>query len=437
MSGLRPARPESHRRAAPGSKGAHPTMSTTQQALPLAPRRDDAPVTVPTTHRQAVALAEALADAARPGAIERDRTGALPVDLLDDVRRSGLLTLVVPQADGGPGASHRTITRVFATLAAADPAFAQVPQPHFSFSDTLSRYGGDEARALILGDVLRGARLGNALSERGAKHAFDLKTRLTRTADGGLVLNGVKYYSTGAFGADWIGIFAIDDDGEPAIAYIPRDAPGLEVGQDWNAFGQRSTISGSTVLTDVPVAPELVVRGFVERDGVATTVGAYAQLLHVALDVGIARGALQDGLRFTREVARPWPAAGVDRPADEQGVQALFGRLETLVEAAELYLDHAAGLMDDAREEPTAERIAAARLGVAKAKAFAVETVLEVTTGVFDGSGSSAVDVRHGLDRHWRNARTHTLHDPNRWKYIHIGRWALDGVAPPIDDHSL
>lgn len=39
---------------------------------------------------------------------------------------------------------------------------------------------------------------------------------------------------------------------------------------------------------------------------------------------------------------------------------------------------------------------------------------------------------QHALDRHWRNARTHTLHDPVRWKYAILGNYHLNGVNPPL-----
>jgi alkylation response protein AidB-like acyl-CoA dehydrogenase len=45
--------------------------------------------------------------------------------------------------------------------------------------------------------------------------------------------------------------------------------------------------------------------------------------------------------------------------------------------------------------------------------------------------GSSATLARHNLDRHWRNARTHTVHDPVRWKYHAVGNYWLNGANPP------
>ncbi len=411
-------------------------MSTAPPSIPTA-RPDADAVAFPHDAAHTLATAHAFADRVRAGAAARDRARTLPRAELEELRATGLLALPVPRADGGPGASTRTIAAVFGALAAADPALTQVIQPHFSFVDTLARHGSALQRELVLGDVLRGARVGNALSERGGAHAFDFRTTLTRTPAGTLVLNGEKYYSTGALGADWVAVFALDEAGDPVVAYVRGTTPGLEVGQDWSAFGQRATLSGTTTLRDVAVPDELVVRDFVEQDGRATTVGAYAQILHGAIDAGIARGALDDGARFIRERARAWPAAGVERARDEVHVQERFGRLLTLVEAAEEYLGRAGDLMDAAAREPTEAHITAARLGVARAKAFAGDVALEVATDVLDAGGSSATDERHGLDRHWRNARTHTLHDPNRWKYIHSGRFLLDGVAPPATDHSL
>ena len=74
-------------------------------------------------------------------------------------------------------------------------------------------------------------------------------------------------------------------------------------------------------------------------------------------------------------------------------------------------------------------------LAVAAAKAFGGDVAVEVSTEIFALAGTRAADDRVNLHRHWRNARTHTLHDPNRWKYLHIGNFILRGVKPP--NHGL
>ncbi|MBB4662188.1 SfnB family sulfur acquisition oxidoreductase [Conexibacter arvalis] len=387
---------------------------------------------------RAVAAAHAVAEQVRAGAVARDREHALPHAELELLRRSGLLALSVPAEHGGVGASHVVIAEVFRILAAADPAFVQIVQPHVAFVDAVRRFGTPAQQAFFFGEAVAGRRFGNALSERGTKHARDYRTRLTRDPAGGWRLNGAKYYSTGALGADWIAVFAAKDDGELVFAYVPGDAPGVAVDQDWTAFGQRSTLSGTTTLDEVHVPDEHVLDyGLAPAAPRPTISGAFPQLQHAAIDVGIARGALEDGIAFVRTRARPWPDAEVERAADEQATQLHYGRLTTLVHAAEQLLRRAAELMDVARDEGGEAAVTAARLGVAEAKAFGGEVALEVATAIFESAGSSGVDAKHGLDRHWRNARTHTLHDPNRWKYIHVGNFVLNGVAPSATNHVI
>ena len=47
-------------------------------------------------------------------------------------------------------------------------------------------------------------------------------------------------------------------------------------------------------------------------------------------------------------------------------------------------------------------------------------------------AGTRSTLAEHNLDRHWRNARTHTLHDPVRWKYSILGKYFLNGENPPL-----
>lgn len=393
----------------------------------------------PATVRQirsdaaAIAAAHDLAARLRPGAAARDRAGAPPHRELRDLALSGLLALPVRRDAGGPGARASTVAEVTRILAVADPAVAQVPQNHFMFVDAFWRFGTPAQRRFFGGEVLRGARLGNALSERGGRTAADIATRLTPGAGDGLRLNGHKYYCTGALTARWLPVLARDGD-ILSIAYVPRDADGVAVEQDWNAFGQRATVSGSAAFEDVEVRPEWVLRD-VGRP-VLSTFAAFGQIIHAAIDVGIARGAFEDGVAVIRDRARPWFEAQVERAVDEPHVLLGVGRLRTRLAAAEALLAHASAALDEADAHPSPERINRARLEVATAKAVAGETALEIATGILKFAGASGTDAEHALDRHWRNARTHTLHDANRFKYVHLGNWELRDLAPP-PDHPL
>ena len=67
---------------------------------------------------------------------------------------------------------------------------------------------------------------------------------------------------------------------------------------------------------------------------------------------------------------------------------------------------------------------------VAAVKARATEVALEVTSRIFEVTGARSTASVEGLDRFWRNVRTHTLHDPVAYKRREVGRFVLDGALP-------
>jgi alkylation response protein AidB-like acyl-CoA dehydrogenase len=315
-----------------------------------------------------------------------------------------------------------------------DPALAQVPQSHYLFTDVLAVWGTDAQQDRLFADVLAGGRFGNGLSERGGQHAQDLKTRL-HGRGAGTRLRGRKYYCTGAITARWIGVSALDDHDQLVLVFVPRDGDGVVIDEDWNVMGQRATVSGSAVFDDVAVDPSLVIpysRAFT----VPQQLGARAQLVHAAIQVGIARGALDDAGEFVRGKARPFFEAArggwAQRASDDPHIIQRYGRLATRAGAAEALLRAAAATLDEVTLQPRdADAAARGSVAVAQAKAFASEVAVEVASDLFSMSGASAADERHDLSRHWRNARTHASHDPADWKYHHVGNYLLNHVHPP------
>ena len=392
------------------------------------------PVTAIRTGTDAIASARDYAAAIAHGAIERDRTGGVPAVELAAFDASGLLGITVPAEDGGPQLPASVLAEVIRSIAAVDPAIAQVPQGHFLLVDVLAVWGTPRQRQRLLGSVLDGGRLANGLAERGGKHAQDLKTRLVRT-DAGLRLEGRKYYCTGAITARWLGVSALDDDGHLVLAFVERDAPGVTLDDDWDVMGQRATVSGTATLDRTPVDPELVVP-YERAFAVPQQLGARAQLVHAAIQTGIARGALRDAGEFVRTRARPFfeaaRAGWAERAGDDPHVLARYGRLATQVHAAEALLRAAAETLDTVTLHPRgAQEAARGSAAVAQAKAFASEVAVEVASDLFALSGASAADQRYDLSRHWRNARTHASHDPVDWKYHHVGNYLINDVPPP------
>jgi SfnB family sulfur acquisition oxidoreductase len=398
------------------------------------------PITLTTppalTDDTAPAVATEVADQIRLGSAERDRVSRHPAAELDDLAGTGLLGISVPRDYGGGGVRPSTVGEVFRLLAVGDSSVAQLLLSHFVLLGILGEAGSAEQKEFFYSEAVRGVRFGNATAERGTRHIFDRRTALTADPAGGFRLNGTKFYTTGALASGWIGVVGVEDGDQsrPVLAFVRPDDTGVVFGDDWTAFGQRATASGSITLTDVPVPAERIVPlGPVPADPPPQTLGAYDQLLHTAIDVGIARAALEDGAAFIATRTRPWFESGMERAADEPHVLRAAGRLTTRLHALEALFARAGAVLDATCAAPalTDANTAAASLAVAEAKAFAQEVTVGLATDILELAGTSSADATHALDRHWRNARVHTLHDPARWKYHHIGNHILNGVFPP------
>lgn len=379
---------------------------------------------------EALAVAAGLAEAFRTEAPLRDAERRLPYAELEQLSASGLLGVTVPADHGGADVRQETLAEVFRLLASADASLAQIPQNHFVYVNVLRRQGTTEQRKFFFGEVLEGRRFGNAQSEAGTRHVQDIRTRLLPLPDGSHELTGVKHYSTGALFADWIPVLARAEDDNLYVAYVPRDADGLTVVDDWDGMGQRTTASGTVRLDAVTVPADRVVPHHLTFQGPQLH-GAVAQLLHAAIDAGIAGGALAEAAEFVRTKSRPWFESGVDTAAEDPLLIQRFGELDLQVRASEALLGVAARAVDAARDELTDASAAEASLAVAAAKAHTTATAVLVADALFEVAGTRAALDSLNLHRYWRDARTHTLHDPARWKIQHLGRHVLNGTRPP------
>lgn len=402
------------------------------QTLPR-DRQAHAPTATRTTlirdDAQALESARALAETFKAQSAERDRERRLPYEELEAFTRSGLWGISVPKAFGGAGVSSATLADVIRLISAADGSLGQIPQNHFYALEVLRVNGSPEQQKRLYAEVLEGRRFGNALAELGTKTAHDRTTRLSRDGAGWRI-NGRKFYATGALYAQRIPTSVIDDDGIQQLAFVPADSAGLNVIDDWSGFGQRTTGSGSVVFDNVYVEDEDVVpfQTAFERP---TTVGPLAQILHAAIDTGIARAAFEDALHFVRTRTRPWIDSGIEKAVDDPLTVHSFGKLGIRLHAAEALLQRAGEYLDRAQALTTPENLAQASIAVAEARAISTEISLEAGSTLFELAGSQSTLAEHGLDRHWRNARVHTLHDPVRWKYHAIGNFYLNDVNPP------
>jgi len=389
---------------------------------------------LPAAHRirsdqEAIQTAQQLAKELEAEASVRDRERRLPRAEIELLTRSGLFGITIPKSFGGAGVSHSTLVEVFAILAAADPSLGQIPHNHFCVIDAIRLDGSEDQKRFYFEQVLSGKRFGNAFSEAGTKNVMDFQTRITPDGDAFRV-NGKKFYSTGALFAHFIPTAALNEEKKGLLVLIPRDTPGLTVVDDWDGFGQRTTASGSVLLENVRVERDWIVPPYQAYDR-PTLTGPVSQIIQAAIDVGIGRTAIRETIEFVRTKARPWIDSNVEKASEDPLTISQVGDLEFRLHAAEALLQRAARFLDEAEEVPSEKTVARIATAVAEAKVVTTEIAILATNKLFELAGTQSTLAKYNLDRHWRNARTHTLHDPVRWKYYAIGNYYLNNVNPP------
>ncbi len=378
---------------------------------------------------EAIEVAKALAAEFVAEAAIRDRDRRLPAAELDRFSKSGLWGITIPKAYGGAGVSWVTLTEVIKLISAADPSIGQIPQNHLAALDAIRVSASEEQKKLWFGRVLRGYRLGNAFSEAKSKHVGAFETTLTPEGEGYRV-NGEKFYATGALFAHYIHIGAVNPEGKVHLAIVPRWAAGLSIIDNWSSFGQRTTASGNVRIDNVRVEAEGVIPAYLGGERPSTN-GSVSQIIQAAVDAGIARGAIDETIGFVRNHVRPWIDSGQEHGYDDVFTIAQVGDLKIKLHAAEALLERAGRAIDAAFDDTTEEGATAAAIAVAEAKVLTTEIAITATNKLHELGGTRSTLGQYNLDRHWRNARTHTLHDPVRWKFFHVGNHALNGVSPP------
>ncbi|MCM2451645.1 SfnB family sulfur acquisition oxidoreductase [Agrobacterium vitis] len=402
---------------------------TEKAGIPAIPRPIE-PAHVITSDAEAIEIAHRLAADFIKDAAIRDRDRIWPVAELDAFSQSGLWSINVPKEFGGPELSYATLAKVIEIISQADSSIGQVAQNHLGVVAAIRTVSDKAQQQLIFGEVLKGLRLGNAFSEFGSKRAADFETKFTDHGDH-VIVNGKKFYSSGALLAHKVPIVALDEEGRAWYAIADRDAPGLTVIDDWSSFGQRTTLSGTVILENVKVDKAWLVPGYKGYE-TPTADGAIFQIIQVAVDTGIAQAAIVETIDFVRTKSRPWVDSGLERASDDPYTIQAVGSLSLRLHAAQALLEKAGRAIDVAVANPNADTVAQAQIIPAEAKILSTEIAIEATNKLFELAGTRSTLAEHNLARHWRNARTHTLHDPVRWKYSILGKYYLNGENPPL-----
>jgi alkylation response protein AidB-like acyl-CoA dehydrogenase len=379
------------------------------------------------------------------GAARRETERELPFAEVTALKEAGFGAVRVPTSFGGSGASLSQLFVLLTELAAADSNLTQLWRGHFAYVEGRLLQPSSPHRDRWLYDIAAGAMVGNASSELTGTSLRDIRTAVTSAPDGTATLTGTKYYSTGSLYADWIAGSALHD-GERVGYAVRSTAPGVDRIDDWDGFGQRLTGSGTTHFVEARIDPQNI-RPY--SPDAPSHVPAFFQLVLVASLAGIARAAAEDAAAFVRPRTRSYITATTPLPRKDPQVLQVLGELSSLAFAAEAVVRAAADALDVAfvallvaqQKEGSSDKVDDARssvdaadIAVSQAQVAAVEQALRAATHLFEVGGASATSTSRALDRHWRNARTVSSHNPAVYKARLLGYWAVHGEREPVPE---
>ena len=375
------------------------------------------------------------------GAKDRDLNDENPFDQVAQLKRAGFGILRLPADFGGPGLSVSELFSTIVDVARADPIVAHIFRTHFWFVEERLRTQDNPVSQRWLREVAAGKIFGNAFSEKGSLAVGSLvfNTRLLPGDGGFFRLTGEKYYSTGTLFSDYLTVAATTDHDSVASVLVPTDRTGVRLTDDWDGFGQRRTGTGTTTFTDVVVAAdEILVDTPYDAAPRPTVQYAALQLYIHAIVAGILAAVVDDGVALLRSRTRSFSHALADAPVDDPLHQQLLGELAStayIARAAVLDAAETIAAADDSAVAgvPDAALAAAAQLKVAQVKVH-LDAVAPVAAGrLLELGGASAASRQRNLDRHWRNIRTITLHNPVAHKARLIGEHLLHDTPLPAN----
>lgn len=369
-------------------------------------------------------------------AVERDEAGGTPKLQRDAIRQSGLLALSIPTQFGGLGASWSETLGVVREFAKVDSSIAHVfGFQHLMLATVRLFARPDQWQPWFEQTARKNWFWGNALNP------LDTRT-VVKTFDGWREFSGKKSFCSGASDSEMLIASAIDEsaNGKLLIAAIPSGRTGITLHGDWDNMGQRQTDSGSATFERVRVEEnELLLDPGPLSTPFACLRPLIAQLHFSHIFLGIAEGALEEARHYTLKEARPWFRSKAQHVSEDPYILRHFGEFWVGLEGVRLLVERAAEQLDEAWHKGHAlgaEERAQLALSIATAKVAAVRTGLDICSRLFEVTGARATHASLRLDRHWRNLRTQSLHDPVDYKLQELGEWALSRTRPAPSFYS-
>ncbi|PYI25299.1 acyl-CoA dehydrogenase NM domain-like protein [Aspergillus indologenus CBS 114.80] len=398
---------------------------------------------LPTTAEGWISRAREVAEVLSRDAAQRDQENKSPRAEVALLKHSGLLKLLGPKRYGGGEQPWEVGYKAIREVAKADGSIGMLLGYHLLWSTTANVVGTpDQIERTHERIITNNYFVGGAVNPRDS----DLKI----TSDGDqIVFNGAKFFNTGGVVSDLTVLEGVLEGTDQHIfALVETRQPGIQFAHNWQNIGLRLTESGGVKIENVRAPwtdalgwdastkqPQQDVLGVPFASLLLPTI----QLVFSNFYLGIALGALDFAANYTTTHTRAWPFGGDNKAAatDEFYILERYGNFFAHLRATEALADRAGeqlsalyGRHAADRAALTAEERGEVAEWIASVKVVTTDVGLRVTNGIFEVTGARATSLKVGLDRFWRDIRTHTLHDPVAYKNRELGRYVLLGELP-------
>ena len=338
----------------------------------------------------------------RPLVREMDEHAKIPRALIDELFELGVMAIEIPESHGGAGARFFHSVLAVEELSRVDPSIGVLVDVQNTLCiNALLRWGSDDIKRRYLPRMASKAVGAYALSEAGSgSDAFALTTRATEDGDT-FVLNGRKLWITNGNEADIFIVFATIN---PEAGYrgitafiVERGAGGFTVGKKEDKLGIRAS-STCELLFDGCHVPRANILGEIGKGykvAIETLnegrIGIGAQM------IGLARGALDHAIRYTKERKQFGKAI-----AEFQAVQHQLARAAVELEAATLTVYNAARLRDAGKPFLTEAAIC---------KVFSSEVAERVTSLAVNLFGGNGFVKEYPVEKLFRDAKIGQIYE--------------------------
>ncbi|MBM3434348.1 MAG: acyl-CoA dehydrogenase [Bacteroidetes bacterium] len=345
--------------------------------------------------------AEFAAQRIAPHVMEWDEAQFFPKELFHEMGKLGFLGVLVSPEFGGAGMGYAEYITIVDEIAQVCGSIGLSVAAHNSLcTQHINQFGTDAQKRRWLPKLATGEWIGAwGLTETGTgSDAGGMNTTAVRR-EGGWELNGSKNFITHAISGDVAVVIARtgekgDSHGMTAFV-VEKGTPGFQGGHKENKLGMRASETAGLFFDSCFVPDDQVLgqvgEGFIQSMKILDG----GRISIAALSVGIAKGAHQAAVRYSREREQFGQPIG-----DFQGIAFKLAEMATKIYASELMTRHAGSLKDQGRKV-TKES--------AMAKLFASETAVEVATDGVQVHGGYGYTKDYPAEKYYRDAKLCTI----------------------------